>query len=99
MLDVATEALSFVRGRAKADLAVDRQFALALIKEIEIVGEAASKVSAETRARCADVPWAAIISTRNRLIHAYAEIDLEVVWSALTIDLPNRVRILEQILR
>jgi len=61
MLDAATEALSFVRGRAQADLAADRQFGLALIKEIEIVGEAASGISAETKSRCPDVPWAAII--------------------------------------
>ncbi|MGH9630217.1 MAG: HepT-like ribonuclease domain-containing protein, partial [Bryobacteraceae bacterium] len=76
----------------------DRQLALALIKEIEIIGEAASRISAETRAQRPDIPWAAIVGMRNRLIHAYAEIDLEVVWSAVDNDLPRLMRIVEELL-
>ncbi len=99
MLDAATEALRFVANRKKEDLAADRQLALALIKEIEIVGEAASRISAETKQGHPDVPWSAIVGMRNRLIHAYAEIDLEVVWSAVTSELPRLVRIVQELLR
>jgi len=83
MQDAATEALRFIAGRRKEDLAADRQLALALIKEIEIIGEAASRISIEVKQRRSDIPWPAIVGMRNRLIHAYAEIDLEVVWSAV----------------
>jgi uncharacterized protein with HEPN domain len=75
MLDAATEALRFVANRQKRDLASDRQFALALIKEIEIIGEAASRISAEIKEHSPEIPWAAIIGMRNRLIHAYADVD------------------------
>ncbi len=99
MLDAATEALAFAAGRTKPDLLADRQLALALIKEIEIVGEAASRISAETKEEQPDIPWSAIVGMRNRLIHAYAEIDLEVVWSAVATDLPRLVRIVEELLK
>ncbi len=82
MLDAATEALRFIAGRRKEDLAADRQLALALFKEIEIIGEAANRISLGEESR-PDIPWPAIVGMRNRLIHAYAEIDLEVVWSAV----------------
>ena len=98
MLDAATEALGFVADRQKQDLASDRQLALALIKEIEIIGEAASRISAETREQNPDIPWAAIVGMRNRLIHAYAEIDVEVVWSAVENDLPRLVLMVEELL-
>jgi len=72
--DAATEALHFVAGRSKEALVADRQLALALIKEIEIIGEAASRISIALKESRPDVPWAATIGMRNRLIHAYAEI-------------------------
>ena len=93
MLDASTEALTFVEGRAKYDVLSDRLLLLALIKEIEIVGEAASKISTEFRALHAEVPWASMIGMRNRLIHAYADSDVEVVWSAVTLESPTLVRI------
>ena len=70
MLDAAKEALRFIAGRGKEDLAADRQLALALIKEIEIIGEAASRISIEVKDSRPDIPWPAIVGMRNRLIHA-----------------------------
>jgi uncharacterized protein with HEPN domain len=69
-----------------------------LIKEIEIVGEAASRISTQTQGRSPDIPWSAVVGMRNRLIHAYAEIDLDVVWSAITADLPRLVTMVEKLL-
>lgn len=62
------------------------------------MGEAASRISTQTKARSPDIPWSAIIGTRSRLIHAYAEIDLDVVWSAAEFDLPRIVRLVEKLL-
>ena len=81
MLDAAREALSFLEGRTLDDLKHDRMFALALVKELEIIGEAASKVSDEVKATHPDIPWALIVGMRNRLIHAYFDVSVEIVWT------------------
>ena len=61
----------------------------ALVRVIEIIGEAASNVSRPTRESAADIPWSLIVSMRNRLIHAYFDIDHEVVWKTVTEELPR----------
>ncbi len=69
MIDAVAEALRFARGKSREDLGKDRLLALALIKDIEIAGEAAGRVSAGLRRRHPSIPWKAIVATRNRLIH------------------------------
>lgn len=88
MLESVQKALPFAQSRGRADLEVDRMLLRALVKDIEIVGEAASKVSDETRAALPRIPWAAIVATRNRLIHAYFDINLDVLWETIAVDLP-----------
>ena len=95
MLDAAREALSFVAGRRSEDLGRDRMLVLALVKEIEIIGEAASRISDESRKALPRIPWPKIIAMRNRLIHAYADVDLSIVWDTLTGALPELLRELE----
>jgi len=99
MLDAAREALAFAQGRSRADLDKDRMLVLALVKSIEIVGEAASKVSPETRLAVPGLPWSSIVGMRNRLIHAYFDIDLDRVWDTITDDLPPLITELERSLR
>ena len=98
MLDAAEEALDFAHGRSRADLDTDRMFARAVVQDIEILGEAAGKVGQETQDRYPDIPWAAIIGMRNRLIHGYFDIDLDRVWDTLVDDLPPLVSELRRIL-
>ena len=98
MLDAADEALSFVRGKTRADLQSNRMLVLSLVKEIEVVGEAASRVSEEFRADHPQIPWQEIIGMRNRLIHAYFDVDLDVLWSTVTKNLPKLSAELETIL-
>jgi len=88
MVDACREALSFCEGRTRATLDADRMFARALVKSIEIVGEAASKVSAQTRSEMPSVPWPEIVTMRHRLTHTYFDIDLDIVWNTATRDLP-----------
>jgi uncharacterized protein with HEPN domain len=88
MLDAANEALEFIHGKNRSDLDTDRMLVLSLVKELEIIGEAANKVSAETRSQSNAIPWQDISGMRNRLIHAYFDVDLDVVWSTVTKDLP-----------
>lgn len=91
MLDASEEALAFAAGYTRPDLDRDRKLVLALIKLIEILGEAAAKVSGETRLRHAAIPWDAIVATRNRLIHGYFDINLDIVWDTVAVDLPPLV--------
>lgn len=88
MLSHAEEALQMVRGRARRDLDADRQLNLALVRLMEIVGEAATRVSPETRGACPAVPWLDITGLRNRLIHGYDRVDLNILWHILQNDLP-----------
>jgi len=98
MLDAANEALNFTRGRTRRDLDNDRMLVLSLARELEIIGEAASKVSSETRSQNTSIPWLDISGMRNRLVHAYFDVDLDVVWSTVTKDLPVLKADLEKIL-
>ena len=74
-LDAATEALRFTSGRQREDLEADRQLTWALIKAIEIIGEAAGQLSEETKTELSNIPWRNIIGMRNRLVHAYFDIN------------------------
>jgi uncharacterized protein with HEPN domain len=98
MLDAANEALTFVQGKARADLNNDRMLVLSLVRELEIIGEAASRVSADTRRKNTSIPWQDISGMRNRLIHAYFDVDLDTVWSTVSKDLPVLKAELEKIL-
>jgi uncharacterized protein with HEPN domain len=92
MIEAAETACSFVSGKVRRDLDADRMLVFALVRAIEIVGEAASKVSAKTRDVANDIPWTSIVSMRNRLIHAYFDVDHEVVWRTATEELPQLPR-------
>ena len=96
MLDAAREARSFVAGKARKDLDVDRMLVLALVKCIEIIGEAATKVGQETRELYPEVPWPAVVTMRHRLIHAYYDMDVDRAWDTVTVDLPPLITALEK---
>ena len=98
MLDAARKALSFTHGRSRVDLDTDEQLALAIVRLLEIIGEAAKQVTTETRTSHPEIPWREIAGTRDRLIHGYFDVDLDVVWSIATGDLPGLVASLESIL-
>jgi uncharacterized protein with HEPN domain len=96
MAEAGRDALGFCAGRSRADLGIDRMFARALVKSIEIIGEAASKVGEATKAELPDVPWADIVTMRHRLTHTYYDIDLDIVWNTAVQDLPPLVATLDR---
>ncbi len=98
MRDAVREALAFANGRSRKDLDSDRMLTLALMKCIEIVGEACARISAETQASNPAIPWAKIVGMRNHLVHAYFDIDLDRLWATVTNDLPPLAVPLEWIL-
>ncbi|MHB0915211.1 MAG: HepT-like ribonuclease domain-containing protein [Thermoleophilia bacterium] len=96
MLDYSREALELVKDRSRTDLDSDRVLELALVRLLEIIGEAANRVSEEGRERNTEIPWSQIISLRNRLIHGYDSIDMDVLWEILQSDLPALILKLEE---
>jgi uncharacterized protein with HEPN domain len=98
MLDAAREAQSFTQGQSRKDLDLSRMLVLALVKDIEIVGEAAARVSEDVQPSHREIPWADIIGMRHRLIHAYFEINLDILWETVVTDLPPLIASLEKVL-
>lgn len=97
MLDAARESASSVAGKRRVDLETDRVLLLACSRLLEILGEAASQVSPGFQAVHRGIPWPKIIGMRNRLIHAYFDINLDVLWETLEAELPPLIRALEGI--
>jgi len=98
MLDHAREAIAFAAGKTRVDLQHDRLLQLGLVRLIEIIGEAAARVSKVAQAAHPAVPWPQIVATRNRLIHGYDFVDYDILWQTLQDDLPGLVRELERLL-
>ena len=97
MLDAAQEAIEFAQGRTRVHLNGDRKLVLALVKDIEIIGEAGYQVSQTARDRLPGIPWDDIIGMRHRLVHAYFAINLDIVWRTLQDDLPPLIAELERV--
>jgi uncharacterized protein with HEPN domain len=88
MIEAAESAVQFIADRQRTDLDEDRMLLFALVRAIEIIGEAASKISAKMRGSYTGIPWQAMIGMRNRLIHAYFDINTEIVWQTVTQEIP-----------
>jgi uncharacterized protein with HEPN domain len=89
LVEAASKAVSYAAGRSRSDLDDDELLRLALTKLVEIVGEAAKHVSPELRQTYPKVPWSAAARMRDRLVHHYFDINLDVLWSTVTDDLPR----------
>ena len=98
MLDAAQKAMAFAEGKSRTDLAQDSMLAYAVVRAVEIIGEAASKISRDSQERHNEIPWRQIIGIRHRLIHGYDDINFDILWETVTIALPPFVRTLERII-
>ena len=98
MLDAARTAVKLVRGRRREDLDADTVLALALTRLLEIVGEASVHVSEAVRSAHPEIRWRAAAATRDRLVHGYYDVDLDVVWGTVRDDLPVLVGQLERLI-
>ena len=98
MLEYSREAVEMCLGRTRGDLDRDRMLNLALVRLLTVIGEAASRISHEKRAETPGIAWPDVVGMRNRLIHAYDEVDLDVVWDVVQYDLPPLIAALSHIL-
>ena len=97
MLIAARDAVGFAEGLSLEDFTADRRTQLSIVKSIEIVGEAASRVDVEIRRAHPAIPWQDIVGMRNRLVHGYFDIDFRVVWDTVMHDLPELIDQLERL--
>lgn len=98
MRDEARRALAFAAGCSSEDLRADEMLSYAVTRALEVLGAAASQVSASTREAHPELPWASMVGMRNRLIHAYHDVNLQVVWKTLSDDLPPLIEALDELL-
>jgi uncharacterized protein with HEPN domain len=99
MLDHAREVVEMVRHRSRADLETDRMLNLALVRLMEIIGEAAVRTPEVFRSRYPQIPWRDVADLRNRLIHGYDTVDFDILWTIIQEDLPPLIEQLEAILK
>jgi uncharacterized protein with HEPN domain len=99
MVDALEAALRFAHGRTRKDLDNNEMLQFALVQAAQLVGEAASKISPETRNEHAGVPWKIIVGMRHRLVHAYYEINRDTLWATVADDMPELLLQLRSILR
>jgi len=97
MLNAAQLAQSFVHDIDWATFEQDLMRQAAVIRQFEIIGEAARRISIETQAAIPGIPWAKVIGMRNRLIHEYDAIDLEVIWDTIHLALPELIIAIEKV--
>ncbi len=88
----------FVDGRTRADLETDIQLLLALVRALEIIGEAATRITDALKLDHPDLPWAKLTGMRNRLVHAYFDVNRDIVWNAATVELPPLLRQVDKLL-
>jgi uncharacterized protein with HEPN domain len=98
MLDASRKALAFIENSDRQDLETDDLLSFGVVRALEIIGEAAKQVSEDLKNEYPEVKWTETAATRNRLIHGYFDVDLDIVWSILKKDLPQLIEQLEAIL-
>jgi uncharacterized protein with HEPN domain len=98
MVESAKRAVPIASGLTAASLAADEVRMLAVVKSIEVIGEASTKVGEPTQRRLPAIDWQGVRRMRNRLTHGYDTIDPARVWDALSIDVPPLIAELERAL-
>ena len=98
MLDAARTVREFTADVSPEDFLKDRKLQLGVERAIQIIGEAARKVSGHTKGANPEIPWQAMIGQRNVLAHEYGRIDHKKLWTTATTDIPDLVRMLEPLI-
>lgn len=98
MLDAINDITEFTKDKKRNDLKDDKMLSYSLVHLLELIGEAANGISNEFQMNNSNIPWKAIIGMRNRLIHGYFDIDLNIVWKTVNKDIPKLKREIEKII-
>ncbi len=99
LLTSAREVKAFTRGMSFARFEKDRKTINAVIRSLEVMGEAAKQIPEDLKRRHPEIPWKRMAGMRDKLIHEYSGVDLEIVWTVLREELPPLVPLLKSIYR
>jgi uncharacterized protein with HEPN domain len=98
MLESCEAISAYIRGKQRFHLDEERLLASAIVRELEIIGEAAVAISQETKDRFPHFPWKQVIAMRNRLIHAYFDINYDIIWATIQESVPSLQKQLREII-
>lgn len=99
MIDNSNKAINFIKDISREDFNNDEKLRLALTHLLQVIGEAARRVSPEFRDKHPQIPWKEIVGMRSKVVHDYLNVDEDIVWQTIKNDLPPLVLELEKILR
>lgn len=97
MLDAAKVILKHIKNKKESDLEKNRMLLGSVIRELMLIGEAATAVSLQVKTQISSIPWKEISGMRNQLIHAYFEVSYKIIWMTATADIPKLISVLETI--
>jgi uncharacterized protein with HEPN domain len=98
MIDTANKALRFVEGVSREDFDNNELLQLSLTHLLQVIGEAARRVSPDFRSTYSTIPWQAVVGMRSKVVHDYLNVDQDIVWNTIKNDLPFLVEQLEKII-
>ncbi|HEX3049216.1 MAG TPA: DUF86 domain-containing protein [Aggregatilineaceae bacterium] len=98
ILNAAQRVLNFAENADRQTVEQDVMRQYAILHGITIIGEATRRVSDAFRAAHPEIPWNKMAGMRNRLVHNYNEVDLDVVWSVIQNDIPELIRLIEPLI-
>jgi uncharacterized protein with HEPN domain len=99
ILEAAQRTVRHTKNRKQVDLDNDELLGLALIRLLEIIGEAAWGISENLRNRYPDIAWRQMANMRNRLIHGYFDVNNDLVWKTVTAELPPLIAMIEAVIK
>jgi uncharacterized protein with HEPN domain len=99
ILSALQEVEDFTGGMEYEQFAADKKTVNAVVRSLEVMGEAAKRIPEDVRRRYPDVPWKRMTGMRDKLIHEYSGVDLEIVWGVVKTELPPVKPLIEQALR
>lgn len=94
----AHRSLGYCSGVDRAQFETNLLLQDAVLRNLELIGEAATRIPEDTRLAHPEIPWRQIIAMRNQLIHAYLGVDLDVVWDVVQVELPSLIQQLKALL-
>ncbi len=97
MLDASQKVIKFIDGKTRQEFENEEVLVLAVLRLLEMIGEAAKKISPETSKEFTRIPWKGIIGTRDRLIHGHFHVDMNVIWNIIEKDLPYLIKELMEV--
>ena len=99
MLSACDKIVSYNEGLDQSAFVDDERTYDATLRNLEVLGEAATHIPDHVRESHADIPWRALIGTRNQVIHGYLGIDDDIIWSIIRDDIPELIPLLRTLLK